>query len=496
MHHKLQQLVTNKHQVLLHMIAYISEEERWYSVQEISQEIGLVERSVQRYTQLLYDLIAECNEANQSYFVLQMKKNRGVKLLIKQPTNVQCLTVHIYESDNTVKLLIDLLFGSYNSTQEYVRKKDLNAHSVRQSLSKIKAFLHTVELDVSVSGFRLLGDESQIRMIGYSLSWMLFQSEPWPEAFHKVDPFKINSAIDSLITTLHLDISHVRKRKLSYMVAINILRLRRGETVCYRADWEPYVPVDNMFELNKAVENLYQTFHIYSHEEVRFLVLNIMMKSFVYKVPHFKKKILENHRSTESDVLTLTNLAMREFDEKMCPIIPEDYESIYLYLFRSHLSAKVYKQADFDYSGHSFMDSIYADFVNYHERMTAFIHQLWLISQNSLFLEERYLIQVYIMVVSYTQMSLIFEPPLKISLQTDLSDIHEMRIREFICEQFKNNFNLKFLETDHSQIPDLILTNLTTNIVANSTMVIDYPLSHRDLFNLKTTLSKLKKQTT
>lgn len=496
MHHKLQQLVTNKHQVLLHMIAYISEEERWYSVQEISKEIGLVERSVQRYTQLLYDLIADCNEANHSYFVLQMKKNKGIKLLINQPANVQRLTIYIYESDATIQLLIDLLFGSYNSTQEYLRKKELNAHSVRQSLSKIRAFLHTVDLDVSVSAFRLLGDESQIRMIGYSLSWMLFQSEAWPEVFRKVDSFKIESAIDSLITTLHLDISQVRKLKLSYMVAINILRMRRGESINYQVAWEPYVPVDNMFELNKAVENLYHTFHIYSHDEVRFLVLNIMMKSFIYKVPHFKKKILDNHRLTDSDVLALTDLVMLEFDAKMCPIVPEDYDSIYLYLFRNHLSAKVYKHADFDYSGHSFRDGIYADFINYHERMTAFIHQLWLTSQNSLFLEERYLIQVYFMVVSFTQLSLIFEPPLKINLQTDLSDIHEIRIKEFIGEQFKTYFNLKFVETDHSQVPDLILTNLTTNVAAGPMMVIDYPLSHRDLFHLKATLSKLKKQTT
>ena len=46
MNNKLQELVSNKKRVLLTIIKLVSEEERWYTIQEISEKVGLVERSI------------------------------------------------------------------------------------------------------------------------------------------------------------------------------------------------------------------------------------------------------------------------------------------------------------------------------------------------------------------------------------------------------------------------------------------------------------------
>lgn len=488
---KLQELVTNKRQILLQIIKLISEEDRWYSIQEISTAIQLVERSVQRYVNDLYDTVNDCNEQKNDHFSLQMKKNKGIKLIIEQKENAAVLERFIYESDETIQILMALLFESYHSTFDYSKKKGLGSHTILNSLNKIKTFLHPLNVTVSTREFCIVGSEAQIRIISSSIAWYLFNSDTWPTIFHQVDQFKIDSAIDIMSDSLHLDIPTIKKREFTYMVVINILRYRKGNPIEYPAEWEQYVPADSQSELNRIIENMYKLFHIFSHSEVRFVVLNLMTKPFIYDVSYLKKDIVTNLLKNNADILATTDLFMKEVDQ-FYPIPLEDYDDIYFYILRGHLIGKIYKQADFNFSGHSLKNNIPLEFSTYYTRVSKFINKLWLISNDSFFLEIEYLIELYFLVLSFTELTSLFEQTVVLSLETDLPKICEKHIEEFICNQFKHYFNIVFTKDKMLQRPDLTLTNIALHDQKSTpSLVIDYPISDRTMLEIKEALCHL-----
>lgn len=489
MHHQLQELLTNKNQVLIQIIEIIAKEERWFSIQELSQEVGLVERSLQRYVLSLEDTIHEFNGNGQEQFVLEMRKNKGIKLLIARNASHKQLNTYIYEQDHTFQLLIDLLFERYESIQEYSQKRIICTYAIKQSFEKIGNFLEPVGLEASISGFYLKGEESQVRGVIYSVTWMLYNSGEWPFYFHQLDPFKLELAVNRLFTALHLDSNMIKVREISYILGINILRHRGGHEVSYQVEWESYIPRSH-FELNDIVETMFGDFHIYSQSEVRFMALNLSMFSYIHEVPHLKRIIIDSHKRNDSDIIRATNLFISEFNSQICPITPGDYDEIYLYLFRIHLFAKVYRQGDFEYCGHSFTEKIQANFINYYEKAGAFINQLWHMSGNDLFLEERFLIQKYFMVVSITQLTARLETAIRIEIQTDLPLLQENRLKEWVYDQFKGQFNLAFIDSPNLQKPDLTLTNIPMDTTDHS-LLISYPICGRDMDNIKKELSVL-----
>lgn len=494
MDYKLQELLTNRNQILIQIIRLISEEERWYSIQEISREIGLVERSILRYIIFLEDLIGECNKAKEAHYVLQIKKNKGVHLVIEERDNYLYLKNYIYEVDETIKVLTALLFERYESAAEYSQKSNMSSYTVKHSLHKIQDLVKDVDLQVSHREFKITGDEAQIRIISCSVSWVLFNSAAWPRYFHQVDPFKVESSVEFLMSSLHLEMNTIKKREISFMIAISILRFRQGNVITYPFDWEPYVPLDSQFELNKTIETILKNFHIHSHSEVRFMVLNMMMKPFMYKLPHFKNKIINSHRVNGSDILSVTDLFMEEFDESVCPIPSDEYEDVYGYVFRSHLFAKVYKQVDFDYSGHSFLHNIETKFPNYYQKIGKFIDNLMLKSGNEIFLEKEYLIQIYFMVISFSQLNNMFEKSIKVYVQTDLSELHETRMKKLLFDRFKYEFNLIFIDSNNMQVPDIILTNIVLEEHKKKAILISYPIGKRDILKIREALTSFSRR--
>lgn len=491
MDYKLQELLTNRNQILIQIIRLISEEERWYSIQEISKEIGLVERSILRYINFLYDIIRECNEAKEAHFILQIKKNKGVHLIIEEQDNYLYLKNYIYEVDETIKVLTALLFERYESATDYSQKTNMSSYTVKHSLHRIRELLKEVELEVSPRDFKIIGDEAQIRIISCSVSWVLFNSTTWPSYFHQVDSYKVESGVDFLMSSLHLELNTIKKREVSFMITVSILRFRQGNVITYPSSWETYVPLDSQFELNKIVETIFKGFHIYSHSEVRFMVLNMMMKPFMYELPHFKNKIINTHRTNGSDILSVTDLFMKEFDEAVCPIPSEEYDEVYAYVFRSHLFAKIYKQVDFDYSGHSFLHSIETKFPNYNEKIDQFIDGLMIKSRNEIFAEKKYLIQIYFMVISFSQLNNMFEKSIKVSVQTDLTELHETKMKKLLYDRFKYEFNLIFIDSNNMQVPDIVLTNIALEEYKKESLLISYPIGKRDILKIKEALASI-----
>ncbi len=488
---KLQELTSKKNDILLNIIYLISEEDRWYSVEEISTHIRLVERSVQRYMNELYDTINDFNDNKKNKITLLLKKNKGVKLITKQNGHNSVLINFILTSDENIQTLISLLLNNHRTLQDYSKTTKKTISSIRYSLNKLKMKLQPLDLDISINDFTIIGCEIQIRFICYCLAWQLFNSDTWPNIFFPIDNFKMENVMDEILKPLHLDITPIKKRKLTYMAAINILRFRHGHPVTYQDQWEKYIPSDSQFELNTLSDNFYHEFEIYSHSEAQFFVLNLMMDSICYESIPIKKKIINHHRIHNSDVITSTDLFMKLFNDKISLISSQDYSDVFIYILRCHLLGKIYKHIHFDNRKHSATKNY--DSKQYIHKMSDFIEELFLSSNNDLFLEKDYLCQVYFMLLPLNKIKVTFEKKIFLHLESDLPIICVRNIEKSIYTLLKNEYNLTFIRNPNLQKPDIVLTNMCNGESNNSSIHINYPLSDRNIYDLKKIMSNIKK---
>lgn len=490
---ELRELVTNKKKVLLQIITFISNEKKWHSIQDISNSVGLVERSVQRYINYLHDIIKDCNNQKKQDVHLIIDKKKGVKLISESKKNIIVLEIYICESDTTILLLIDLLFEKYKSSLEYLEKnRDSNNYKIKNSLDKIQTFIKPMGLKVSLRKFCIVGSEVKIRYFINSIVISLYYFEEWPSIFHSVNKSKIDDTVNTMIESLHFEITPFSKRRIAYMLSINILRYRKNHIIDYSTTWDDFLPNDSDFEIKRVFESMYKSFHIDSTYEVNFSILYFMTKSFTYEVAHLKKSIIYNFSQKEVNFLIATDLFIKEFN-KICSISLKYYDSIYFYILRGHLLATILKQEVFIFNKHIQDFYIETEFPGYYNKINDLINKLFVISNNNLFLEKEYLIELYFFIVPTDQLVSIFEYPIFVKLETDLPRICEKHIEDYIYDQFKYQFNIVIMKKKVLKKPNLTLTNIMLDKYAKkNVLLIEYPITNQNLNEIKKKLKEIK----
>lgn len=488
---KLCSILNNRNQILLKIITSISQEERWYSVKEISLELDLVERSTQRYINMVYDLIEEYTRLEGHYFILKVKKNKGMKLIIDQNANFSLLKNYICKNDENVQLLVALLFDKYTSVNDYTKKNDLGKNAVLSSLKKVEKFLAGFNLGISTRSFSVTGEEHQIRVVTYSVTWMLYSLDDNLNMLANMDEAKINSGIDLMAETLYLNLNTIERREIFFMLFIGIVRFRKKHEVVYKEEWDAYLPKEDNSQILSVLEKIYNNHQIFSVAEIRFLALSLTMRAYFYNQSSLRNYIIKTHRDNGSDIFATTGLFMEEFSKSISEIPKNKYESVFMHVFRSHLFAKMYKNVTFDYNSNYFYEYISEHFPNYIRKIQGFIDQLYIKSGNELFLEKIFLIQRYFMVLSAVKNSVVYEKYIKIYLRTSGPEILEDEIKNYISNYFSDQFNIEFVEMNYLQNPDLILTNIISKPNDEKTIVINYPLNKRDISSIRNYIERL-----
>ncbi|MDT2832447.1 helix-turn-helix domain-containing protein [Vagococcus carniphilus] len=219
-------LLDTQNKIMLNILDLVSESHRWYTVNEISHELNVVERTVQRYIHRLKETIDDYNEERNHHIALSYEKYKGVLLEIDSGSNYMELKSYILENDETMKIFKLIIFEEFQSIQKYASTYFVSENSIRKSLKKIKDFLGIYDLSLSRSTFIIEGEEKQIRLIIYISGWIIFKGVTWP--FDFISQEKINLSVDSFSEELNLGFSVIHRKQMAYMLAVNILRLRKN----------------------------------------------------------------------------------------------------------------------------------------------------------------------------------------------------------------------------------------------------------------------------
>lgn len=487
MDYKLKNLLSSTHQVLLEIIESMSEKGTWITTAELSHKLSISLRTTQRYINRLESLITTYNQSQEKGFRLEIDKKNGVRFSLDSDTDRLFLQKFIYQEDETIQLLIQLLFKRRLTRKAYCEKNYLTESSLYHSLTKVNEFLSTYNLRVATHELSLSGDESQVRIVAYSIAWILFESEKWPLVFQGVPEISVEKDAQLIMDNLNLSLNFIKKREITFSIAIALLRYRMGYPVHCQEEWRQYFPHPDQSVLSHTIEQIFLTHHIGSPEEVQFFTINMLTRSCAFESIPIKEQLVDFIQKN-SIVYRATASFMKKFSEEVLPIPIDRYDSIFIFVFGSHLFAHIYDHMEFDYNANYLLEEINQNFPTYYSEMTAFSHELYQQTQATLFLESDYLIQRYFMIETFLNPNRLFGFPIKVRIETDLPEIYENTIKSFLYDLFKYDYNLTFIKNNYFQQADIVLTTVGRQQTDDNSVRFSYPLSKRDFLKIRDSL--------
>jgi hypothetical protein len=150
-----------------------------------------------------------------------------------------------------------------------------------------------------------------------------------------------------------------------------------------------------------------------------------------------KKNILDYHRKIKSDVFEATELFFEIFQKKISSITTRDLNSSYEFVFRSHLKAAIYRELEIGFERCYFSDETMSNYVIDSTKMKEFIKFMKKQNDLTLFEENIYLSQRYMILVLSLDLQMAYNEPIKIKLNTDYPNIYEEFIKSYISYYFK-----------------------------------------------------------
>lgn len=497
MENNLFELLDVRNQTQLNILAIISESQNWYSVHELSLRLNVVERSIQRYIHHLQETIDDYNHQNNSSIKLSYERYHGVLLESDSANNCLEIKNHIFENDETMKIFKKIMFEHFDSVKKYSLTYFVSENAVRKSVKKITKFLELYSLSLSKKSFQILGEEKRIRIIAYIIGWLSYKGASWP--FDSVNQFKAYQTIDSFASAVGLTFSDIHRKQMAYMMAINLIRLRKNHVIELEPEWKNYVNIKALITTLPSMRQFIETYSIYVESELYFYALLMQMKSKIYESEELKSRIFGYHQQSQSDIYEATSLFVSSFHHHVVAVPNELGDRFFTTSFCAHLFCKIFSQLSVDIDGHSILDKPEYNYPILKENLTLFISQLHEKSQNNIFAEKEFLLQKYMLLFSSVSPLTHYEPTIKISLDSDLPFFINKHIISKLHDRFKYDYNILFLADYSWQLADIVLTNIPKTTENHSLLpykihLFDFPIKTRDYHELEHSLKMVAQQ--
>lgn len=487
-------LLDTQNQIMINMLDLISDNNRWYTVNEISTELMVVERTVQRYVHRLQELVDEYNEEKKHRVVIHYEKYKGVQLEIDSGSNYMELKSYILENDETMKIFKLIIFEEFESISKYATDNYVSESAIRKSLKKIKQFLGNYHLGLSRSSFRIEGEEKQIRLIIYITAWIIFKGVTWPFEFISQD--KIYASVDRFAEELDLGFSVIHQKQMAYMLAVNILRLRKKHVIDMEEEWRQYVNLPKLMEKIPMLNMFIADYNIYIESELYFYVILLQLKPKFFESENYRNSVFSYHQKMSSNVYQSTELFMEKFNNRVYQIPEELSNRFFITSFCVHLFSQLFSNIQVDIDGHMIFRNLEDDYPNLNQHLEDFIDELYESSQELLFTKRSFLLQKYMTLFSSVLPLTHYESEIKLFLDTDLPFFVKNNVKNQIMDRYKYDFNLRFVEASELDQADLVLTNIPNLLeeelrFSKKIHLFDFPFNHRDFLEIEKKMKAL-----
>ncbi|RGI32409.1 helix-turn-helix domain-containing protein [Melissococcus sp. OM08-11BH] len=470
---------------ILSIFSIISEKNEWYSMHEISEKLNVVERTIQRYVIQLKDCIEQFNkdEKEEDRLYLSYEKYRGVYLETPKGQGLNRFKQLVIEQDETFMMLKQIFFEEFQSVTKYSMDHFISESKVRKGLKKIRHYLKRYHLSLSNISFRIVGEEKQIRLLTYYLIWYGVKGNVWP--FKQVSQLKVYEVVDGLNQALEMRLTQTQRKQLAYMLAINLFRLGKNHVVTFEAEWKDYVNIKQILNQAPFLELLFFKRQQKLTAEIYFYLLLIQLRMNIYQCDNLTRQVLSYHKKNNSDVFVVTDSLVKTFHQELLPIPKNYYESFFLTTFCTHLFCKLFHHVSLTMDGRYMLDDTQEKYTVLYSELHRLVDKVYNQTNDSIFLQKRFLVQKYMLLFSMIKPLTYFEPTICILLESDLPYLTKALLERDIAYHYSGKYHIEFMDTYDVKEADVILTNVSNIFDCNSCMTstiryFDFPLTLRD----------------
>lgn len=471
-------LLARRSKCCLSLIELFHIEDDWLEVKKVSTKLDISERSVQRYIHDLEEIIEEYNQEKNTHVQMYYEKFKGIKLDFSD-SSMEQLKLYILSNDENLKLLIDLCLLRTEPLKKYADRNFISTYSVKNAVATINQLLTAFKLKVDSRSLIFIGEEKTCRFFTYMFLWALFKNSPWP--FDYVDEKKIYQSIVTIEEDFGYTYSNIQKKQIAYFIAICLIRNKKKFYIDTIENWDSYVNI-NALKKEKLIVKGMNNYQIFENKELTFLLIIMQMKHRMYRSPEIKDRILNYHKKNNTDIYQVTNRAFEQFQETFFRIPEEKLDVFYTYFFCTHLQSKIFPGVYFDLDGYDSLEDTNVP-QNLVHKLSRFIHEMKAETQNAIFDEEKLLVKRYLLLFSFFENWVSYEPQITVAVDSDMSFLVRERLKKMLLRRFQGKYNLKMVDSVANANEDcLIITNMpsiNTNYAGNI-CIIDPPIRPND----------------
>lgn len=491
MNHQLFNLLGRDSKFYFSLIDLLQVEESWLEVKKISTKLKVSDRSSQRYIIRFKRFIKQCNQEKNTTLKIHNEKFKGIKLEFTS-VSIETLKLYILNSDKNIQLLLDICLLRSECINKYSYKNRLSSYGVKNSITEINLFLKPFELKVENGNLSLIGEEKIIRFFSYRFVWEVLKNDVWP--FHYIDENKVYQSIYSLEKEFSCQYSNNQKRQIAYFIAICLIRNRKKFYIESIENWGTYLNVP-VLRREQLIVNEMKNYQIFENNELTFLLMVLQMKHGMYQSSKIKVRILNYHKKNNTDIYQITNLVLKEF-QRIFFTIPEEFiDTVYTYLFCTHLQSRILSDVPIDLDGYDLIkkNSIPEQLIC---EVRSFIKKMKICKCSDIFDAGELLVRRYLLIFAFFENWVNYEPQITICVDSTLSFFLREHLKKSILRHFTGIYNLKIESSETtSKTYDLIVTNVLplNNYSEENICIVSLPLGISDFLRIeKKILEKIK----
>ena len=476
------------------ILAIISEEKRWYTILEISERSDMITRTVQRY---IHELDARIRNFNDDNIQLLVTKNKGVFLELHPGADLSGFSLFLLEDNITIDLLKSLFFENFHSVKKFAYDNFMSETTIRRLLKMFQEIVEPYQIHLTRETFIIEGKESQIRLFIYIIFWKVYRGATWP--FETINRKLINNHADKVATILKLNLTAIHKQQIAYILAINIIRVRKKHFIEKEDRWDHYINIEEDYSGYKKFKAIFEDMNMGSDGEISFFYLIMETRPKIYEVKEISDRIMNYHKKQNSSIWLATELFLIRFSENFLEI-PEDQRSIFITnSFCAHLFCDLFDNFSLDINGYEYLDNHEKFYPILNTKLDSLIDELYAETKNKIFLEKEFLLTRYALLFSLLKPLTYFEKEIQIVLDTDLPKLAEINLKNQILDTLKYRYTIVFLDKNNAEEADLFLTTTPTPLLINQyldgkVLYIGSQLSPRDFINIETIVADTIKE--
>ncbi|MCA5013522.1 MULTISPECIES: helix-turn-helix domain-containing protein [unclassified Enterococcus] len=436
---------------------FLDMEERYISIEELSNKFDVSIKRIRRVVKLLQDDILEYDHQG---FVFSICKSKGILLKVPINDDLKHFIAFIIQKNPLIKMLKEICLNEFVSVRDYAHRFYFSEATVRRNIKKIKKFLSQFDISLTRETIVLQGEEQQIRFFMLLFFWRLNSGISWPFTHvNEVEVEHIVHQFNELDRAYNKEVTRLEKRRRMYYIAIVKIRTRKKNYIQQNIEWDKASKNNKFFKEFRTVFYRLNNVLYAPPEEIAFHYEVWKSCSWVPDMQQvFAIETLNGSVAAKASTLFFDRFADHFFEMNLIEKkIAEEF------IFCVHTLCFNFKKFNSDINGYYYQKQIQKYYPKLQSRLEVFIDELYAQSGYSLFLERDFLITHYSMLFSNLKKTNEYEKTIRVAIETDLPNI----LWELLCTQVHETFSRKYKldinnsgEIKNEEDVDVILTTV------------------------------------